>query len=94
MAQLKDMKTLPLELPADLVRAAQLEGGDLSKETAKLVALELLRENRVSLGRAAELCRTPLATFMEFADQHQVSPLRYGEPELDEERLTLAELGL
>ena len=87
------MKTMPLELPIDLVRAANLNTSDLSKEAAKLLALELFREDKVSLGRAAELCQTPLAAFMDFAAQHEVSPLRYGESELEEDRQALAELG-
>lgn len=87
------METVLLKLPADLVKAA-LDSGDPSEEAAKLLALELFRENKVSLGRAAELCQTPLATFMDFAAQHEVSPLRYGEREIEEDRRALAELGL
>jgi predicted HTH domain antitoxin len=88
------METVLLKLPADLVRAADLDSGDPSKEAAKLLALELFRENKISLGRAAELSQTPLALFMDFAAQHEVSPIRYGEQELEEDRRTLAELGL
>jgi predicted HTH domain antitoxin len=88
------MKTVSLELPADLVRAADLDTGDLSREAAKLLALELFREEKVSLGRAAELCQTPIAAFMEFTAKHEVSPLRYGPLELEEDRQALAELGL
>ena len=32
-----------------------------------MLALELYREDKVSLGRAAEICQTPLAAFMDFA---------------------------
>ena len=85
---------MPLELPADLIRIAQFDTADLSKEAARLLALELFRESKVSLGRAAELCQTPLAAFMDFAARHQVSPIRYGERELEEDRRALAELGL
>ena len=88
------METVLLKLPAELVRAAQLDHGDPSEEAAKLLALELFRENKVSLGRAAELSQTPLAAFMDFAAQHEVSPIRYGEQELEEDRRALAELGL
>jgi predicted HTH domain antitoxin len=88
------MQMLPLELPIDLIEAAHLDDGDLSREAAKLLALELFRENRVSLGRAAELSGTPLAAFMDFAAQHEVSPIRYGQPELEEDQVALAELGL
>ena len=41
---------------------------------------------RVSLGRAAELCETPLAAFMDFVAKHGVPPLRYSFEDLDEER--------
>jgi predicted HTH domain antitoxin len=88
------METIQVELPADLLHAAQLDRGNLSREAARLLALELLREGRVTLGRAAELCRTPLAEFMEFAASHEVSPLRYGIGELEEDRRTFSELGL
>ena len=85
---------MPLELPTDLIRIAQFDTADLSKEAARLLALELFREGRVSIGRAAELSQTPLAAFMDFAARHDVSPIRYGERELDEDRRALAELGL
>ncbi len=88
------MEMVTLKLPAELLKAATLEPGDPSAEAAKLLALELFRENRVSLARAAELCGTPLASFMDFAARHEVSPLRYGDQELEEDNRTLAELGL
>ena len=50
------MKTKSVELPADLLQVVvQLNAGDLAKEAAKLLALELFREDKVSMGRAAEL---------------------------------------
>ena len=88
------MKTVQVELPEALLQAAQLDAANFSQEAARLLALELFREEKVSLGRAAELCRTPLAAFMDFAAAHKVSPIRYGDTELDEDRRTLAELGL
>lgn len=88
------MEMVALKVPAELVKAAELESGDPSLGAARLIALELFRENRVSLGRAAELCGTPIASFMDFAARHEVSSVRYGEGELEEDRRTLAELGL
>jgi predicted HTH domain antitoxin len=86
------METKSLELPADLLQfVSQLNAGDLAKETAKLLALELFRENKVSMGRAAELCHTPIESFMEYAAEHEV-PLHYGIAELEEDRRTLAKL--
>jgi predicted HTH domain antitoxin len=86
------METKPLELPADLLQVvSQLHAGDLAKETAKLLALELFREDKISMGRAAELCNTPLAAFMEFAADHS-APLHYGVGELGDDRRALAKM--
>lgn len=41
-----------------------------------LLALELYRENQVSLGRAAELCQTSVEAFMVFAGRHEVPASR------------------
>jgi predicted HTH domain antitoxin len=80
------METVRIELPSALLEAANLEESNLSKETARLLALELYREDKVSLGRAAELCQTPLAAFMDFAAKHGVPPLRYSHEDLEDER--------
>jgi len=75
-----------LKLPLALLRPADLEQSSFSEEAARLLALELYREDKVSLGRAAELCHTPLAAFMEFVSKHGVPPLRYSFEDLEEER--------
>ena len=80
------METVDIKLPSELLRAANLEEGSLSQEAARLLALELYREDKVSLGRAAELCHLPLAAFMDFAAKHGVAPLRYSFIDLEEER--------
>jgi len=80
------METVPVELPSALLKAANLEERNLSQEAARLLALELYREDKVSLGRAAELCQAPLAAFMDFAAKHGVPPLRYSPEDLEEER--------
>lgn len=82
------METVDVKLPSELLRVANLEESSLSQEAARLLALELYREDKVSLGRAAELCQTPLATFMDFAAKHGVPLLRYSFEELEEERQT------
>ena len=90
----RSMETVRVDLPAALLQAAKLDAANLSQEAARLLALELFREEKISLGRAAELCRTPLAAFMEFVAAHEVSPIRYGVTELEEDRRTISELGL
>jgi predicted HTH domain antitoxin len=87
------MQTVSVEIPTELVLAAGLDTGNLSAETARLLALGLYREDKVSLGRASELCQMPVEQFMEFAAQHDV-PLHYGSDELEEDRWTLERLGL
>jgi predicted HTH domain antitoxin len=86
------MASVHVELPSDLITAAQFDEGNISQEAARLIALELFREGRVSVGRAAELCATPLAAFMDFAASHGVPPLNYGLEALDEDRRTLEQL--
>jgi predicted HTH domain antitoxin len=88
------METVHLELPSALLKAANLEGENLSLETARLLALELYREDKISLGHAAELCQTPVAAFMDFAAKHGVPPLRYGFEDLEEERRTADRLNV
>jgi len=87
------METVRVELPSSLLKAANLEEANLSQEAARLLALELYREARVSLGRAAELCETPVATFMDFAAKHGVTPLRYSNEDLEEERRSTDRVG-
>ena len=73
-------------MPPALLRTANLEEGSLSEQAARLLAQELYREDKVSLERAAELCHTPMAVFMDFAAKHGVPPLRYSFEDLEEER--------
>ena len=78
-------------MPAELLEAAGVNPADASRESAKLLALELYRENKVSLGRAAELCAMPIAAFMLFAGKHE-APMHYSVSDLEEDRLTLERL--
>jgi predicted HTH domain antitoxin len=80
------METVNLVLPSALLKAANLEEKNISQRTARLLALELYREEKVSMGRAAELCQAPLAEFMDFAAKHGVPPLRHSFEDLQEER--------
>jgi predicted HTH domain antitoxin len=87
------MESEQLALPSALLKAADLDKAHLSEDAARLLAVELLRENRVSLGLAAELCHTPLAAFMDFVAQRGVPPLRYSFEDLEDERRSAERLG-
>jgi len=78
------METVDVKLPSELLRAANWEESSLSQEAARLLALEFYREDKVPLGRAAELCQTPVAAFMDFAAKHGVPPLRYSFEDMEE----------
>jgi predicted HTH domain antitoxin len=87
------METVDVKVPAELLRVAGLDSGDMPAETIRLLALELYREGKVSLGRAAELCRTPVEAFLNFASRHEVS-LSYDSDDLEEDRRAIERLGL
>jgi len=65
------------ENTAELVLAAGFDTSNVPAETARLLALEPYREDKVSLGRGSELCQMPVEQFMESAAQHYL-PLHYG----------------
>ena len=60
---------MQVELPAELIAVAKLDTANVSLDTARLLALELFREEKISLGRAAELRRTPIAELYGFRRQ-------------------------
>ena len=79
------MQTVRVEIPAELVVAAGLDADNLSAAATRLLALGLYREDKVSLGSAAELCHLPIERFMEFSCRHNV-PLHFGVADLEEDR--------
>jgi predicted HTH domain antitoxin len=93
MGYLENMQTVRVEIPAELVVAAGLDADNPSAAATRLLALELYREDKVSLGSAAELCHLPVEQFMEFSGRHN-APLHFGAEELEEDRRTLVRLGL
>jgi predicted HTH domain antitoxin len=86
------VQTISVEIPEELVRAAGWDVDSLASETVRLLALELYREDKISLGRAAELCQM-VERFMEFSASHN-APIHYGISDLEEDRRTLERLGL
>jgi predicted HTH domain antitoxin len=86
-----DLAGIQVILPVELLEAAGVNLDDASSDTSLLLALELYRESRISLGRAAELPQTAVEAFMVFAGKHEV-PIHYSLSDLDEDRLTLERL--
>lgn len=86
-ATLPSMQSLTIELPAELLALAQGADAQPSRAAAKLIALELYRERRVSLGKAAELAGMALEEFMEFSAEREI-PLHYASPDWEADHTT------
>ena len=86
-----EVGTVTVEIPQEALALAGLDNQSDSERASLLVALELFREERVSLGRAAELAGLGIEAFMDFAGKRQV-PLHYAADDLAADRNTLARL--
>ena len=85
------IETVMVPLSIALVEAATGDEAYTAVGVARRLALELFREEKVSLGRAAELCQTPIEDFIEFAAARHV-PLHYGTEQFEEDRVTIRQL--
>jgi predicted HTH domain antitoxin len=70
------MSTVQVELAEELLTVADIQDSLPSQSAAKLIALELFREHRISLGKAAELTGVSVEEFMAFSAEREV-PLHY-----------------
>jgi hypothetical protein len=87
------MANVTVEIPEEVLVLAGLPDASASGSATKLLALELFRERRVSLGRAAELATISIEEFMEFSALREV-PLHYSDTDLAEDRATAERLKL
>ena len=78
------MATVKVELPVELLKVAKVKKGRAGEELRKIVALELYRENVISIGKAAEVAGLSVAEFMEFSAKRSV-PLHYTLEDLKED---------
>jgi predicted HTH domain antitoxin len=90
------MAMIQVDLPEGLLRAVGVCAkthlpASLSREVAKLLALELYREGSVSLGRGAELCDVSQAEFIQFAAEREVT-LHYTLDDLEQDRKIIESL--
>ncbi|MSU49587.1 MAG: UPF0175 family protein [Opitutus sp.] len=70
------MPTVQVELSAELLALAGNTDQQPSRAATQLIVLELFRENRVSLGKAAELAGMAVEDFMGLSARRDV-PLHY-----------------
>jgi len=87
------MANVTVEIPEEVFALADMREGSTSDRAAKLLALELFREGRASLGRAAELAGISVEDFMDFSSRRKVA-LHYADEDLAEDWETALRLGL
>ena len=76
---------ISVELPEDALAISQLSRRAASEEMRRLFFLELVRQERLSHAKAAELLEMSPAEFLVFMARHQVSPFVFTEAELADE---------
>jgi predicted HTH domain antitoxin len=86
------VSTVQVELPEELFALANVSGTP-SRSASKLIALELFRERRVSVGKASELAGVSLDEFLEFAAQREV-PMHYTEADWQQDQAVARKLNL
>lgn len=87
------MTMVSVEIPEEVLSLAGLDDQPPSGGASKLLALELFREGRISLGRASELAGVGVEEFMEFSAHREV-PLHYTQADLTDDRETAKRLKL
>jgi len=81
------MSNVTVEIPEELVVLARMPNCLVSNFATMFLALELFRERRASLGRAAELANISFEELMNFSVCRHVS-FHYGDNDLAEDRQT------
>lgn len=87
------MAMVLIEIAQELLSLAEVDTAQASHAAAQLIALELFREGRISLGRAAQLAGSTVEDFMDFSARREV-PLHYAEAELAEDHAIASRLKL
>jgi len=85
------MAEVNIKLPEEIFALANLKKEKASEEVRKLIALELFRENVISMGKAAEIAGIPLAEFMELSAKRGI-PMHYTIEDLEADRKTAERL--
>lgn len=86
------MSTVQVDLPEEMLALAKA-GDDHSHSAAKLIALELFRERRISAGKASEFAGMPLEAFLEFSAAREV-PMNVTLQDWEQDQATIRELNL
>jgi predicted HTH domain antitoxin len=74
-----------MTLPEEVLALARLGKEEIGAEMQRLLLLELVREGRISYGKAAELLGISQAEFLAYMAKHRISPFQYTPDELAKE---------
>lgn len=77
--------TVNLSLPRDLLGTLDIPEAQLASQILELVALELVRQGRISTGKGAELLGVAKADFIQILARHQVDYFTITPAELEAE---------
>ena len=85
------MEELSVKIPKDLIRILKVRDEDVSKLVRLYLAVELYREGKVSLGKAAEIAEVTKWEMMEILASKGV-PIQYDVKDLEKDIETLEEM--
>jgi len=88
-----DTVTVNMELPRDVLLAADISTVSASAEIIKFLAIHMFKERLISFGKAAELAGMDKLTFMELLGRKGIS-LNYDVDDYEEDLNTLRSLDL
>lgn len=82
---MKMTKKIVLEIPEEILLAAQMDTQRMGDEMRKLAAFELFSQHRLSGGKAAQLAGIPRIAFLLEAGRRGIEWLPYDREELSRE---------
>jgi predicted HTH domain antitoxin len=88
---MKNMTAISVDFPRDLIHILKVRDRELPRVLREMVAVELYKDGRISLGKAAEIAGVSKWEMFEILASKKI-PLRYGVDDLKEDLKTLREL--
>ena len=88
-----DTVTVSMELPRDVLLAADISTVSASTEIMKFLAIHMFKERLISFGKAAELAGMDKLAFMELLGSKGI-PLNYDVDDYEEDLNTLRSLDI
>jgi predicted HTH domain antitoxin len=85
------METISVDIPRELIHVFKIREKELSKAVRESLAVELYRDGKISLGKAAEIARISRWEMFELLAAKKV-PLQYYPEDLEQDIETLKEV--